>query len=188
MEKCWFVLKQSHYPPPRLPKRGIGIGNGAISLGHIIPNLLDLDGVINRSEEGIKFTPSVQIYHTESWGLDWKRDKGLEAALTTDVTAPMGPGTSVSVEQQTKTAFAHTEKNHQEFDTLDRYIIQVDRKFIRKLLDDDEVVEHVERTKGIRLLGGQWSVFMITGITVARGAKEEFGESKTFEAMLSSKA
>lgn len=187
MEKCWFVLKQSHYPPPRLPKGGIGIANGAISLGHIIPDLFDLDGVINRKEEGIKFTPAARIYHTKSWGLDWNRDKGLEAALAADVTAPMGAGTPISAEEQTKLAFARTEKDHQEFDTLDRYIVQVNRTFIRKLLEDDEVVEHLERTKGVRLLGGQWSVFMITGITVARGAKGEFGESRKIEAMSSTK-
>ncbi|KAK1241134.1 hypothetical protein MKX08_001108 [Trichoderma sp. CBMAI-0020] len=188
MDKCWFVLKQEHYPPPHLPESGIGVANGAICLGHIVPDATNLDNVINRDEEGITFTPAVPIYHTASWGLDWKRDTGQEAASAASMTTPTGAGLPVSVEQQTKTAFAHTEKNHKEFDTLDRYIIQVDRSFIRNILEDREVVEHIERTKGIRLLGGQWSVFMITGIIVARGGKGKFGENKIFEVASSTKA
>jgi hypothetical protein len=189
MEKCWFVLKQSHYPPPDLPKNGIGIANGAISLGHIIPDSINLDGVINRSEEGIKFTPAVRIYHTESWGLDWKRDKSLEAGLSANVKAPIGAGVPVFAEQQTKLAFEHTEKNYKEFDTLDRYTIQVDRKFISRILEDEEVAAHIERIKGVQLLGigGQWSIYMITGITVARGAKGDSEESRKVEGRTSVK-
>lgn len=189
MEKCWFVLKQSHYPPPDLPKSGIGIANGAICLGHIIPDSINLDGVINRTEEGIRFTPAVRIYHTESWGLDWKRDTGLGAGLSANVEVPIGAGVPVLAEQQAKVVFEKTEKNHEKFKTLDRYIIQVDRKFIRKILEDKAVADHIERIKGVRLLGigGQWRVFMITGITVARGAKGESGESKTLQAALSTR-
>lgn len=181
MEKCWFVLKQSHYPPPDLPKSGIGMANGAISLGHIIPDSINLDDVINRSEECIKFTPTVKIHHTASWGVDWKRDTGLEAALSANVKASIGAEVPVLAEQQIKLAFEHTEKNHKEFGTLDRYIIQVDRKFIRGILEDKVVNDHIKRTKRVRLLGvgGQWSVFMITGIIVARGAKGESGENET---------
>ncbi|KAF2191739.1 hypothetical protein K469DRAFT_804532 [Zopfia rhizophila CBS 207.26] len=167
MEKCWFVLKQSHYPPPDLPENGIGIANGAICLGHIIPDSKNLDGVINRSEDGIKFTPAA-----------WK----LEGAA--NASAPIGGAVTVTAEQHTKLAFERTEKDHKEFGTLDRYIIQVNRKFIGGILEDKEVATHIERTKGVKLLGigGQWSVYMITGITVARGAKGESAESRKFEA------
>jgi hypothetical protein len=27
--KCWFVLKQTHYPPPAIPKNGIGHVSGS---------------------------------------------------------------------------------------------------------------------------------------------------------------
>jgi hypothetical protein len=183
MEKCWFVLKQSHFPPPDLPDNGIGIANGAICLGNIIPDSKNLDGVINRSDDGIKFTPAVRIYHTESWGLDWKRDKGLEVGGSANASAPIGGAIPVIAEHHTKLAFERTETDHKEFDTLDRYIIQVNRKFIRGILEDEEVAAHIERTKGVKLLGigCKWSVCMITGITVARGAKGESGESRKIE-------
>lgn len=188
MEKCWFVLKQDHYPPPDLPENGTGIGNGAICLGHIIPDVIHLDNVINRSEEGIMFTEAVPVRHTKSLGLDWKKDQRLKAGVAADAAAPIGAGMLASLKQSFQFAFSRTEKNHKECDTLDRYVIQVDRKFISKILQNGEVAEHLERTKGIRQLGGQWSVFMITGIMVARGAKGEFGGSKTFGATLSTEA
>ncbi|KAL7924539.1 hypothetical protein ACQKWADRAFT_331439 [Trichoderma austrokoningii] len=186
MEKCWFVLKQSDYPPPEFPESGIGTTTGAICLGHIIPAVKELDGVINRNQDGIELTPAVPVYHTKYLGLDWKRETALKAGLDAGVTAPLGAGTPASTELRIKHIFAETEENHKEFDALDRYIIQVDRQFIGSILDDEVVKEHIQRTK--RRLGGQWSVFMITGIMVARGAKGEFGESKTFEAMASTKA
>lgn len=81
IEKYWFILNQSHYPPPHLPKSGFGIGNRAICWGHIILDLTIPDGVINWSEEGIEFTPSVEAYtqnpgtwtgnETRAWSLDW---------------------------------------------------------------------------------------------------------------------
>jgi hypothetical protein len=184
MEKCWFVLKQSHYPPPDLPEHGIGIANGAICLGHIVPDSKNLDGVINRSEDGIKFTLVVKIYHTESWDLDWKRDEGLKAGGSENASAPITGAIPVTAKLHTKLAFEHTKKDHKEFDTLDRYIIQVNRKFIGGILEDEVVAAHIERTKGVKLLGvgGKWSVYMITGIIVARGAKGESGESRKAEA------
>jgi hypothetical protein len=184
MEKCWFVLKQSHYPPPDLPENGVGIANGAICLGHIIPDSKNLDGVLNRNEDGIKFTPAVKIYHTESWGLDGKRDEGMEAGGSANATAPIGGAVPVTAEQHMKLAFERTEKDHKEFDILDRYIIQINRKFIGGILEDEEVAAHIERTKGVKLLGigGQWSVYMITGIIIARGAKGESGESRKIDA------
>lgn len=185
MEEYWFVLEQSHYPPPQLPKNGLGIGNGAICLGHIIPDLTDLDGIINRSEEGIKFSPSVRVYHEESWSLDWQRDTGLEAGLAANIEAPIGAGTPVSAKEQTKLAFEHTVKNYEEFDTLDEHTIQVNRLFISRILDDEAVAARLEQTKGVRLpgLGDCWSVFMITGMIIARGTKAKSGESGVFEAM-----
>ncbi|KAH8598651.1 hypothetical protein B0O99DRAFT_660032 [Bisporella sp. PMI_857] len=188
MEKCWFALKQSHYPPPSLPEDGMGIANGAICLGHIIPDSKNPDGVINRSENGIKFTPAVQIYHTESWGLGWKRDKGREAGGSADASVPISGAIPVTAEQHTKLAFERTEKDHKEFDTLDRYIMQVNRKFIGGILEDKEVAAHIERIKGVKLLGiggRQWGVWMITGVTVARGAWGESGESRKIEATTS---
>jgi hypothetical protein len=187
MEKCWFVLKPSHYPPPHLPKSGLGTGNGAICLGHIIPDLTNLDDVINRSEEGIRFTPSVEVYHTESWGLNWERDTGLEPGLAASLRALIRAGTPPSAKQQAQIAFKRTVKNYKEFDTLDRYIIQADLKFIGTILRDEAVAACIEQTKSVQLLGlgDSWSVFMITGIIVARGVKGKSGESGIFGAMSS---
>ena len=180
MDNCWFVLKQSHYPPPELPDNGIGVGNGAICLGHVIADATDLDGVINRNDVGIKFTTTVPVHHTESWGLDWNREQGRQVGGSANAGVPLGSTVPMTAEHQTKLAFERTETDHKEFDTLDRYIIQMNRKFISVLLEDEDIIEHIERNKGVRFagLGGGWTVYIITGITVARGAKGRYEDSQ----------
>ncbi|EHK27064.1 uncharacterized protein TRIVIDRAFT_119995, partial [Trichoderma virens Gv29-8] len=189
MDKCWFVLKQVHYPPPDLPETGIGTANGSISLGHIIPDPVNLDGVINRSEEGITFTSTARIQHTRTV-CNWNNVNDLEAGLSSNIKVSMGTGVPVSTALQTKLAFKRTRKNHESFDFLDCYIVDVDRKFISRILEQEEVSAHIERIKGVQLLGigGRWSIWMITGIIVARGAKREYGDSRKIEARTSASA
>lgn len=78
-------------------------------------------------------------------------------------------------------------KNYEEFDTLDRYIIPVDPEFIGTILGAEAVAARIEQTKSVQLLGlgDSWSIFMITGIIVARGAKEKPEKSGISEAMSS---
>lgn len=180
MDNCWFVLKQSHYPPPKLPDTGIGVGNGAICLGHVIADATDLDGVINRNDVGIKFTTTVPVHHTESWGLDWNREQGRQVGGSASAGVPLGSTVPMTAEHQTKLAFERTETDHKEFDTLDRYIIQMNRKFISVLFEDEDITDHIERTKGVKFagFGGGWTVYIITGITVARGAKGRYEDSQ----------
>jgi hypothetical protein len=76
MENCWFRLKQTHFPPPTLPidTNGVGTGNGAICLGHIMVSMKELDhmdNIINRSVEGFTFTPAVPIYTARAWKMEW---------------------------------------------------------------------------------------------------------------------
>ncbi|UKZ83230.1 hypothetical protein TrVFT333_011036 [Trichoderma virens FT-333] len=186
MDKCWFVLKQVHYPPPDLPETGIGTANGSISLGHIIPDPVNLDGVINRSEEGITFTSTARIRHTRT-ACNWNNVNDLEAGLSSNIQVSMGTGVPVSTALQSKLAFKRTSKNHESFDFLDSYIVDVDRKFISRILEKEEVAAHIERIKGVQLLGigGRWSIWMITGIIVARGAKRAYGDSRKIEARTS---
>jgi hypothetical protein len=187
MESRWYPLNQDHFPPPDLPESGLGTGNGVICLGHIIPRHSCLDKVFNRSEEGIQFTPSVPVIHEYPWKLDWIKDKGPDTGLATGVEAPMKAAALVSTEPHVQLRFEHTVTNHQKFDILDRYIINVDRAFIGNILEDEAVATRIEQALGVRLsgLGDDWCIYMITGIMVARGATEKSEESGILQAMSS---
>jgi hypothetical protein len=89
----------------------------------------------------------------------------------------------VTAEHQTKIAFERTETDHREFDLLDQYIIEPNRRFIDRLLEDEDVVDHLKRKKGVEVLGfgGAWTVYIITGITVARGARGKHEDSQKGE-------
>lgn len=167
MEKCWFVLTQNHYPPPTLPVNGIGTGNGPICLGHIIPTTDDLDGVINRTLEGLTFTPAVPIYPTKAWDLEWKVSKDHQAGFSADVSAPVAQVVGLTVQANASLAFQRTVQRYRTFDRLDRYIILPTRNYIAESLDGAQVAEYIEQKKFL----GSWKVYMITGLTIARGSR-----------------
>lgn len=172
MENCWFVLKQTHYPPPTLPENGIGVTTGAICLGHIIPDPKLLDNVINTKAE-LKFGPDMPIYPTTSWELRWERNKGLNVGLSADVGVPVAAAAGATVSAAAGLAFQKSVKNFWEFESLETFIIQPTKSYIADSLEEEKVAEHIEESKHFNA----WSVYMITGITIARGGKggrEEF--------------
>ncbi|EHK27062.1 uncharacterized protein TRIVIDRAFT_217664 [Trichoderma virens Gv29-8] len=164
MRKSWFELTHYYYLPPHLPDEGGGFANGQMCLGHIVKDFKPFEcseEPINQSKEGIMFAPAVTINHTT-----WKEVEGKQSA-------PIGAGVSILAAHQTKFACGNPEENCKEGATFDRYTFEPDREFISRILEDEKVAAHIKRTKGVQLLGfgGRWSVYMVTGITVARDAK-----------------
>lgn len=167
MENCWFVLKQTHFPPPSLPTSGTGTANGAICPGHIVPSLKDLDGVINRSVSGFTFTQAVPIHHTCAWDMEFSTGRTHGSGFSANADAPVAAAVGVTAKANVGVAFEKSVKNHREFERLDRYIILPNRGYVKAALEDAEVKEHVEASKRL----GAWKVFLITGVMVARGSR-----------------
>lgn len=172
MESCWFVLKQSHYPPPKLPI-STGNGNGAICPGHIIPSLDDLDGVVNRSVTGFTYTEAVPIYRTRAWELEWEMSRVQQAAASADINIPFAEVVGITAQARAALAFQKLIQNHRSFEKLDRYIILPTRSYIDGVLKNADVEDYIQRNKRL----GAWSVFMITGVTIARGSHGSTSES-----------
>ncbi|KAI5460177.1 hypothetical protein BGZ63DRAFT_389634 [Mariannaea sp. PMI_226] len=186
MENCWFVLKQSQFPPPRLPVNGIGIANGAICPGQIVATVDDLEGVINRSVEGFEFTPAVPIHPTKAWDLKWETGKSNQAGLSLDGDIPIAQLVGLSAHAKAALAFQHTVQRYRCFDRLDRYIILPTRSYIADVLDDPQVQDHIHnRSKNRKTLGdflGAWKIYMVTGVTIARGSRGGSSESQNISA------
>ncbi|EHK99300.1 hypothetical protein M7I_4866 [Glarea lozoyensis 74030] len=166
MEKCWFVLRQNQYPPPTLPVNGIGSGNGPISLGHIIPNTIDLDGVINRTVKGFNFTPLVPVVSTHAWDLEWEMGGDRQVGFSADPRAPVAQAVGLTVQANAVLAFQQTVQRYRTFHSLNCYIIQPTRDFVAESLEEPQVADYIQRTKFL----GSWTVYMTTGVTIARGS------------------
>jgi hypothetical protein len=168
--KCWFVLNQTHYPPPTIPKNGIGrvSRSGPICLGHIIPDLKHLDNVINRHGP-LDIPPDMPIYPTKAWNIAREVNKSDGIEISGEAGVPIAAAAGLTITLDAGVAFERTIRNFWEFASLDTFIFQPTSEYIEDSVEDDEVATYLEK----RGLFGSSTIFMVTGVIVARGAKTE---------------
>ncbi|KAH6714002.1 hypothetical protein BKA61DRAFT_607020 [Leptodontidium sp. MPI-SDFR-AT-0119] len=176
MDKCWFVLRQTHYPPPLTPTAGTQArAAGAICLGHLIPDLKHLDQVINSSLGPEPYTATMRVYETSKWGLKWTIDSSSSTSASVKASVPTGV-LPVDVNTCVGAAFKESVTNYWEFDRLDTAIVQPRRAYIDDSLEAEDVQRFLDSKK---VLGMKfWTLYMISGIVIARGARIVSAEEK----------
>jgi hypothetical protein len=163
MDKCWFVLRQSHYPPPEYSEAEDS-SRGAICLGHVIPDLKHLDAVIN-TDSPEPYPANMPVFTTKKWSLNWETDRGRQIELSASGDAPIGP---VQADASVKVVFQKSASNYSNFESLDTSIIQPTMAYIEDSLESELVQKELE---GRKFLGVSfWTLFMVTGLVIARGA------------------
>jgi hypothetical protein len=167
MEKVWFKLQQTYYPPG--PEEFILAGNGddsqaPLCLGHCIADLKHLDFPIN-SGAVVAFPPRMSIFASHVIDFKWERTRGFATSVALAASAPIAGALGLlTVKASISLAFKRSVSQHEEYSHLDTYIVQPNRRYIQQCLEREELKKHI---------GGQadWSFFMITGIRVARAGK-----------------
>ncbi|KAK8104730.1 uncharacterized protein PG998_011763 [Apiospora kogelbergensis] len=167
--ECWFVLKQQHYPPPVFPENGTGKSEGLLCLGHIIPDLEHIDNVINAKDGPLTITPDMPIHKTEAYNLTWERDtaRGLDCSL--DAGAPIAGAAGITAKIETGVVFKRSVKDFWVFDTLETYIIQPTGEYIEDSVEAPQIATYLKKRRVFK----SPSVFMITGLKIARGASSQ---------------
>lgn len=172
--KCWFVLRQTHYPPPELPEFGVGVAKGPICLGHVIPDLAHLDNVINTKGPN-EFPADMQIYPSTAWDLTWESSAADGVGLDGTVGAPVAAAAGVELSLSAGVAFQKSIRNSDQFEKLETFIVQPTAEYVEDTVDDPQVARYIEKHT---VLGFSKSLFLITGIIIARGAKTSVEETK----------
>jgi len=172
--KCWFVLKQTDYPPPTLPSNGVGQSTGPICLGHLIPGLKDLDRVINRRTGPLPIPPDMPVHFTAAVNFSWKSSRGRQTELSTNAGVPIAAAAGLTVNLDAGVSFQRTIKNFWEFESLETWIIQPSGEYVEDSMEEEEVAAFLKGRGPLR----SSSVFMITGIKVARGARTGMEDSR----------
>ncbi|KAK3682965.1 hypothetical protein B0T22DRAFT_502111 [Podospora appendiculata] len=163
--KCWFVLRHTHYPPPVFPSDGgVGRSTGPLCLGHLIPDLKHLDTVINR-EGPLAFPPDMPAYLTQMRDFSCHLATNRGVNTSAEVGIPIALAAGVTVKGSANSAFQRSVSNFSTFKSADIFIIQVTPSYIEDSLDTEEVRKYVKKHSKL----GTWSLFMITGIIIARG-------------------
>jgi hypothetical protein len=165
--KCWFVLRHHHYPPPTFNKSGSKQTGGPLRLGHIIPDLQRLDNVINTRNGPLEAPPDMPIYPTKSWNLTWNIKNGGEWSASVNAGVPIAAAAGITVKADAGVAFQHSVQNFWEFESLETYIIQPPGEYVEDSVEDEQVATYLSKHK--RIVSP--SVFMITGLIIARGAE-----------------
>ncbi|KXH67323.1 hypothetical protein CSAL01_13264 [Colletotrichum salicis] len=165
-KKCWFVLRHTHYPPPTGLEDGTGQIKGPVCCGHLIPDLAHLDNIINISGP-LEIPADMPIYHTKSENMSWEQSSGPSINHYGHIGAPILAAAGITVTASAGIAFQKSVTNHGEFKRLDTYTIQATPSYIEDSITADEVSRYIQKNKRM----GRWSLFMITGIAVARGAR-----------------
>ncbi|KAF3917817.1 hypothetical protein ABW20_dc0104808 [Dactylellina cionopaga] len=163
MEKCWFVLHQTHYPPPDTTN-----GTGPLQLGHLIPNLKSLDQVINRQNGPCPFPRGMVSYQNVKEKFTWHHThkREIDTNLGVNIPIPQAAGL-VSAGGQAGVFFKRSVKNYTEFERMETEFIQPAISYIEDSIEDLEVQEYLKKSQSLK----RWSLFMISGLAIARGAK-----------------
>ena len=181
MDKCWFVLRQTHYPPPKMPVQGTTArATGAICLGHIIPDLKHLDQVLNSEYGPEPYPASMTVYETTKWDMKWDISSSSTNSATANVGVPTGV-LPVDMNTSVSAAFKKSVRNFWEFERLDTAIVQPTRAYVDDSLEDGDVEAFLNRKKVLGLK--PWTLYMISGIAIARGARVVSNEESESNSM-----
>ncbi|UKZ56270.1 hypothetical protein TrVGV298_010104 [Trichoderma virens] len=167
MDKVWFKLRQTHYPPG--PEKAILAGNGddshaPLCLGHCIADLKHIDFPIN-SGAVVAFPMRMNVFQSHVIDFKWERTSGFATSLALVASAPVAAALGLgTVKASVGLAFKRSVSKHEEYERLDTYIVQPSRRYVEQCLETDELKRYIGNK-------ADWSFFLITGIRVARAGK-----------------
>jgi hypothetical protein len=172
MDKVWFKLRQTHYsPPPEAAILGGCTGIEApICLGHVIEDLKTLDFPIN--PDAIEPLPrNVRVFPTRMIDFRWEDARSQENSVDMGASAPVAAAAGVTLGADAKLAFSRSVESHEGYERLDKYIMQPTQSYITDCLDEEPFASYIKGKM-------TWSVFMITGLCVARKGTSSASDSK----------
>ncbi|KAM0240020.1 hypothetical protein ACHAPO_003000 [Fusarium lateritium] len=174
MEKVWFKLRQTdHYPPP---EDTILLGDGddleaTICLGHYVSDLKNLDFPMNRGSV-LPFPRRMTVHRNSVQKFSWDENTHNAPGIHLGAGAPVLAAAGITVRANLQTAFMRTVENHESYEQLDTYTVQPTEAYIEDCLGQDELKAYVKGKP-------YWSMFMITGIKVARTGTRQMREDKS---------
>jgi len=171
MDKVWFKLRQTDYPPP--PEAAILRGctgvEAPICLGHIIEDLKSLNFAMN--PDTIEPLPrNMRVFPTRMIDFRWDDARSQERSVDVGASAPVATAAGVTLGADIKLAFSKSVGSHEEYERLDKYIVQPTQSYITDCLDEEPFASY---TKGRTT----WSIFMVTGLCVARKGTSSTSDS-----------
>lgn len=158
-----------------------GKAEGPLLLGHILPGPKKTDEVVNSG--GITpFPPDMRIWPTTA--VDFRFSNSHERAVETNVGAgaPIPVPAPVTVNAEAGVVFRRMMGSTWDIDQLDTQIMQPTLAYLEQCRRSPQVSAWVEKNKTL----GAWTLYMISGLMIARGAKGGLNVTNETEVQLAS--
>ncbi|KAK1831857.1 hypothetical protein QBC39DRAFT_306108 [Podospora conica] len=174
MDKCWFVLGQTHYTAPVYdfhPSMAFGRAQGPLRLGHLLPGPKSVDSIIN-TDGVLDFPKDMRITKKNTANFRFSRQVDHDVGVDTNLKLPTCTATPVAAD--TGVLFNKVMGETWDIERLETQITQPTQAYIQKCLQTPEVASWVARNKSL----GAWKAYIVTGLMIAHGAvKQERTES-----------
>jgi hypothetical protein len=162
MDKVWFKLRQTDYPPP--PEAAILQGctgvEAPVCLSHVFEDLTTLDFAINT--DSIEPLPrNMRVFPTRMVDFRWDGTRSQENSVDLGASAPVAAAAGVTLGGDIKLAFSKSVESHEEYERLDKYIMQPIQVYIKDCLKKEPFASYIKEKM-------TWSMFMVTGLCMAR--------------------
>lgn len=140
-------------------------------LGHVVEDLKTLDFTMNSNS--IEPLPrNVRVFSTRMVDFRWEDARSQEHSVNMGASAPVAAAAGVTLGGDIKLAFSKSVESHEEYERLDKYIMQPTQSYITDCLDEEPFASY---TKGKIT----WSLFMVTGLCVARKGTSSASDSSS---------
>ncbi|EPS41847.1 hypothetical protein H072_4230 [Dactylellina haptotyla CBS 200.50] len=170
-DKCWFPIGQTTYGPPDTKAR-----TGLIQLGHLIPDLKSIDQVINAEAGPLPFRRGMVVAESTLKELDFSHTAGRDASIEVNAVVPIAAAAGVvSAGGKLGGAFKKSIQRKWQFERVDTHIFNPKIDYVRETLKLPEVVDYLKQATTFKI----WTLFMISGIAIARNGKYSGSESST---------
>ncbi len=170
MDTCWFNLKQAHYLAPEYVHESMAFGEaeGDLLLGHFLPGPRAIDNVINQG--GVApFPKNMRIRSQTVAHFRYVRNSERTIEGGAGGGGPVGPGVPVEVTVDAGTMFRRHMGESWTIERLESQIVQPTPAYFALCRRSAELAAWIAKHKTL----GAWTVYMITGLMIARGAKTE---------------
>ncbi|KAK4151209.1 hypothetical protein C8A00DRAFT_36149 [Chaetomidium leptoderma] len=174
MDKCWFALRYTHYTAPKYESPGMAYGEaeGPLRLGHLLPGPRAVDNIINASGV-LSFPKDMRITKSDTVNFCYARrvERTIEGSAAAE--APITAAAGLKIAVDAGAIFRTFMGNTWSIDRLETQIMQPTSAYVKNCLESPEVASWIDAHKKL----GAWKVYMITGLMIARGARNEMVES-----------
>ncbi|PHH68807.1 hypothetical protein CDD82_261 [Ophiocordyceps australis] len=130
MEKCWFVLSQSHYPPPEEADQNGALKHvGPLCLGHFIKDVKHLDAVINTSGPE-PFPLDMPVYRTAPIEFEWESNQEDAFKISADADVPVAAAHGIHAKASLGLVLKKTARSSWQIKKLKTLIVQPTRAYV----------------------------------------------------------